>query len=153
MASMPPVPRAQWGATAPTGKAMKTPVPKAWIHHTVTTATSDPVADVKAVEAIGVSRFGIMSYCYLYHPPTRTWYEGAGMTVGAHTGGQNSTSLGLSVIGNTMVDQVPHFAEDLADLLRWLQDTGRLAQGEQPTGGHRWESSPWSTFLTIILHE
>ena len=116
---------------------MRLPVPKTWVHHTVTNATSNGDRDVRQVEAIGVSRFGIMSYSYLYHPPSRQWYVGAGTTVGAHTGGQNSTSLGLSVIGNTNNDPVPHFAQDLAELLEWLQVRGIVAQGEQPTGGHR----------------
>ena len=135
---------------------MPGPADEVWIHHSVTKATSSAVRDMQMIERIGVQRgFGRFSYSYAYHPPTRNWLVGAGFSVGAHTGGRNSRSLGLVVIGNTNEDDLPHFTEDCAEMILWLISRGQLKPTEDahiypqgkwkapgyPTGGHRDQKS------------
>ena len=91
--------RSQWGATTPLGPAVRTPVSKVFIHHTVTNPSADPARDARGLDAIGRSRFGIFSYSWVIHPDG-TIIEGAGLHRGAHTGGHNSTSFGIAFIGN-----------------------------------------------------
>lgn len=130
--------RSWWGATAPIGLGMILPVDEVWLHHSVTQLTADPTADMRAIERVGVQRFGRISYSWAYHRPSRTLLEGAGDTVGAHTAGRNSTSLGLVLIGNyDQADLDDVAVSDLGEALRWLVDTGRLQPGSYPTGGHR----------------
>lgn len=57
------VSRARWGATAALGPAMRLPARELWLHHSVTTATGTPAADMRTIERIGVQRFGRFSYC------------------------------------------------------------------------------------------
>ena len=130
--------RTEWGATAPLGPAMRLPVAELWLHHSVSQLTDDPHADMKAIERIGVQRFGRFSYSWAYHAKARVLLEGAGDTVGAHTAGRNSTSLGLVLIGN--YDTRPLTDDNIADLrwvIAWLIGGNRLRPGTYPTGGHR----------------
>lgn len=107
--------RAEWGATAPQGPAMRLPSRGLWIHHSVTRRTRDPYADMRAIERIGKDRFGRFSYSWAYHLGARLFMEGAGNTVGAHTKGHNSTTHAVVLIGNFDVEHLPDFAvEDLA---------------------------------------
>lgn len=99
--------RAEWGARAELGPPMALPARRMWFHHTVTGVTDNPDADVRTVERIGVQRFGRMSYSWLHHPRTPGQvFEGAGLTVGAHTGGYNSSTFGVVLIGNYEVTPV-----------------------------------------------
>lgn len=116
---------------------MPGPAREAWLHWAVKKATTNPAADMLDIEETGRQRFGIFSYSYCYHPPTRLWLEGAGFTIGAHTGGRNSTSLGLSIIAAPGADDMPFLVEDTAWMLRLLIDRGQLKPGQYPTGGHR----------------
>lgn len=132
------VSRSQWGARLRLGPPMRLPVSEAWLHHSVTRLTYDPIADMRAIERVGEQRFGRFSYSYAYHRPSRSVLVGAGDTVGAHTGGRNSRSLGVVLIGNYDNEALDDAAvADLAELFRWLVDTGRLRPGTYPTGGHR----------------
>jgi peptidoglycan hydrolase-like protein with peptidoglycan-binding domain len=130
------VSRSRWGATAALGPAMRLPAREVWLHHSVTQATGDAAADMRAIERIGVQRFGRYSYSYAVHS-NGTVLEGAGLTVGAHTANRNSTSFGIVWIGNYENDQ-PSGAQinNTAELIRHLVATGRL-QGGAPLGGHR----------------
>jgi hypothetical protein len=76
-----------------------------FIHHTVTRASSDPVLDARAVEAVGRRRFGRLSYGVLVHPRSAILW-GAPDRVGCHTEGHNSTAVGLALIGNYEDDPV-----------------------------------------------
>jgi hypothetical protein len=132
------IPRSVWGATVPTGPAMRLPVGELWLHHSVTQLTDDPFADMRVIERVGRQRFGRFSYSWAYHARHRLLLEGAGDTVGAHTANRNSTSLGLVLIGN--FDALDLTAENIADLrwsIDWLKGTNRLRAGTYPTGGHR----------------
>jgi len=70
-----------------------------WLHHSVTRATADPIADARTVGRVGVQRFGRLSYSWLVHPDG-TILQGQDGHVGAHTRGQNSTSEAICCIGN-----------------------------------------------------
>lgn len=111
------VPGSEWGRTTPLGRSMSFPVSDLFVHHTVTSVTSDPFRDQRVIDDIGEQRFGIFSYSYTIHPDG-TIMEGAGDHVGAHTSGRNSTSLSISLIGN-YEERKPTAAQ--VDSFRWLR--------------------------------
>src|SRR5690606_21180214 len=119
--------RAEWGATVPTStKLMVLPARGVHVHHSVSRVTGDPAADMREIEAIGRRRFGRFPYSFCLHPSGVT-IEGAGLSVGAHTEGWNSTTFGVCLIGNYENDwptdaQVQAFGE----LYRWLVGNGWL---------------------------
>ena len=99
--------RSQWGATVATQGKMTLPAKGVYLHHSVTNpdddgvyeATDDVARDMREIERIGKQRFGIFSYSYCCHP-SGVVAEGAGITIGAHTAQQNSTTFGFCLIGN-----------------------------------------------------
>lgn len=113
------------------------PARELWLHHTVTDPTSDPHADMRIVETIGLQRFGYFSYSYCVHP-NGTVLEGAGLRRGAHTAKRNSTSFGVAFIGDYGTLE-PNLAQTEAcrRLIWWLQEEGHLRPEIYPTGGHR----------------
>lgn len=133
------IPKAEWGAASPRGEmaSLALPVKEFWIHHTVSQATDDVFADARKVQEVAFSRgFDDTSYCYLVHPNGMV-LEGRGLTVGAHTKGRNSISIGLAFIGNlSEVEPTPAAMEGA----RWLQghlvNTGALDLG-YGIRGHR----------------
>ena len=132
------VARATWGATCPLPAArMELPARALYLHHTVTQVTPKPYEDMRAVEAVGVERFGQFPYSYCIHPDGTTM-EGCGTRRGAHTEGRNSTTFGVALIGN--YDERNVTAMQL-DAVRWLVaalvEVGNLRPGIYPTGGHR----------------
>ena len=131
--------RVDWGADAGSlpEDRMRLPATALFVHHTVTKPSADPARDMRAVEAVGVQRFGIFSYSYCVHPSGAV-LEGAGLRRGAHTAGQNSTSFGVAFIGN--YDILAPTAEQMESarwLIWWLQEEGHLRPEIYPTGGHR----------------
>lgn len=132
------VSRAEWGAVKEEARpAMRLPAIAVWLHHSATNPTADPLADMRAIQQIGISRFGYLSYSYAIHPDG-TILEGQGTRVGAHTKGQNSTSFGLVLIGNY---QNRRPTDGQVEGGRWLIahliGTKALKAGTFPTGGHR----------------
>jgi hypothetical protein len=130
--------RAEWGAATEAQRPyMRLPVAALWLHHSVTPVTIHPYSDMRAIQRIGISRFGYISYSYAIHPKG-TILEGQGLRIGAHTAGRNSTSFGVVLIGN--YDQRQPTSEQV-DAFRWLRDhlitEGHLKPGIYPTGGHR----------------
>lgn len=133
------VSRADWGARGTQSRhgRMKLPAVALYLHHTVTSVSSKPAADMLKVEAVGMKRFGQFSYSYCVHPDG-TVLEGAGRMVGAHTAGRNSTTFGVALIGNYDERAVTVFQVDaVRQLIDWLIDNGDLLPGVYPTGGHR----------------
>lgn len=131
--------REQWGASYDVTQRppMSLPAPDLWIHHTVTVPSDDPDADMRSIEAIDIGRFGYPSYSYVIHP-SGTVLEGMGTHIGAHTLNHNSTSFGVSFIGNFENDTPTDAAmEACRELVAYLHGNGALAPGDQPTGGHR----------------
>jgi hypothetical protein len=119
--------RAEWGMPGPLGPKMASSR-GLWLHHSVTTATSDPVRDARRIANIGIQRFGRLSYSFIVHPDG-TILEGQNGHVGAHTRGQNSTTQAICCVGNFETDAVtPEMAQAIRVLVR---DFGPLL------GGHR----------------
>jgi peptidoglycan recognition protein SD len=80
--------------------SMRLPATHVFIHHTATPVTDNPVVDMRAIESVGLERFGQFSYSYCIHPRDGEILEGCGTRRGAHTKDRNSISFGLSWIGN-----------------------------------------------------
>jgi hypothetical protein len=135
--------RAEWGAEHDAG-AGPAPIParELWLHHSVTAAPPHDIAAEKRamrqLEQIGENRFrrGI-SYTFAVMPSGRV-YEGTGPArLGTHTGGRNTISRGIVLVGNYQLTVPPEvMLRGAADLLRhgygvrwWL----RMALN----GGHR----------------
>lgn len=97
----------QWGMVGPLGRPMRLPIDRVFLHHTVTPVTDRPLADARAVNRIGLQRFGRMSYSVLVHPG-RVIFWAQTNHVGAHTRGHNSTAIGLALVG----DYAHHEASD-----------------------------------------
>lgn len=75
-----------------------------FIHHSVTRTSDNPCHDMKAVEAVGIERFGRFSYSFAVHP-SGVVLEGCGRLIGAHTEGRNSSSYGLVLLGDLTKSQ------------------------------------------------
>lgn len=100
--------RKQWGAKyAPGFGSRKVGTLDKWLHHSVskqlTAAASydEDAAQVRAIENTGQTRFkGGISYTFLVMPSGRV-FEGTGISrVGSHTGGRNTGSAGICLVGN-----------------------------------------------------
>ena len=115
------VARSVWGASPaslpPIG--MRLPATQVFIHHSVTEPTDDPYADARAIERVGLDRFGQFSYSYLIHPHAGEILEGCGTRRGAHTARYNSGAFGVCWVGNyeTRSPKVQQL-----DATRWLID-------------------------------
>ena len=95
------VARSVWGANPRSlpDVPMRLPATQVFIHHSVTDPTGDPYADMRAIERVGLTRFGQFSYSYVITPDGTT-LEGCGTRRGAHTAQRNSTSFGICHVGN-----------------------------------------------------
>lgn len=96
------VARTVWGASPaslPAGE-MRLPATQVFIHHSVTEPTGDPYADMRAIERVGMGRFGQFSYSYVVHPRHGEVMEGCGLRKGAHTARMNSGAFGICWVGN-----------------------------------------------------
>lgn len=135
------VPRADWGARySAGGRELKRGITEVNIHHTVTDPqgdddkagfldpSDDPCLDMRKLEAILQSRGLAPGYSWVVHP-SGVLLEGAGNRAGAHTGGRNSVSYGISFMGNFEQDQ-PTLAALVAAgrLLNLLRLDDRLAE-------------------------
>jgi hypothetical protein len=108
MAELDIVSRARWAAQYRGGDgAAALPAREVWLHHSATTAPPasaslelDTIA-VRLLEEIGHARFGAgISYTFVI-PPSGRIFEGHGIARrGTHTGGRNSTSRGICLLGN-----------------------------------------------------
>lgn len=106
------VTRAEWGARHSAGRsAMAKGQREVNIHHTVIDPagpggynevlepTDDPCHDMRRLEDVLNARGLAPGYSYVIHP-SGVVLEGAGKRKGAHTGGHNSHSYGISFMGN-----------------------------------------------------
>ena len=126
------VARSVWGAKPASLPAtpMRLPATQVFIHHSVTQVTNDPYADMRAIEAVGLERFGQFPYSFAVHPKDAMVLEGCGLLRGAHTARWNSTSFGVCWIGNyeeraPKVEQV----DATRQLIHDLQAAGHLIPG------------------------
>lgn len=139
------IPRNEWGARYPDGfRSAPIPAREVWLHHSVTVAPDllppfdDDDAAMRTLERIGQQRFGGgISYTFAITPVGRI-YEGHGIgRQGAHTGGRNSISRAICLIGN--YDTARPTREQL-DAVAWLLREGKTRgwwQQARLTGGHR----------------
>jgi hypothetical protein len=127
--------RADWGASVPTYYRMTLPAVGVHVHHSVTLVDDDGspfvhgdvIADMREIEHIGRQRFGRFPYSYCIHPSGGVIAEGAGLTIGAHTSGYNSTTFGFCLIGNyTDVDPTDEQIAAFGEWFRWMVDNGWL---------------------------
>lgn len=131
--------RNEWGASPGSlpAKRMTLPATAVYLHHSVTQVSVHPAADMRAIESVGLARFGQFPYSFVVHPDG-TILEGCGTRVGAHTAGRNSTSFGICLIGNYQDRAVTvHQLDAVRWLVAHLIGTGKLKPGIYPTGGHR----------------
>lgn len=132
--------RSEWSAQPVGGMALASyPMSALWLHHSDTRPTDDPAADMRLLQTIGIQRgYADVSYTFALHPDG-TILEGRELRyVGAHTYGQNSSSLAFVLIGN--YDSTPP-TDAQVQAGRWLRDhliaEGYLVPKTYPTGGHR----------------
>lgn len=133
------VSRTEWGAnprSLPTA-TMRLPATEVYLHHSVSTVTDYPIADMRSIERIGLTRFGQFSYSFVVHPHDGEIFEGCGLRRGAHTSQKNSTSFGICWAGN-YEERAPKAQQ--IDATRWLINEltkqGHLVPGA-PIRGHR----------------
>ena len=138
------IPRSEWGARHRDGWGLRAVrgLDK-WEHHTVTGSAGpnatleQDIARVRQVEDIGASRFGGMSYTFLFTEAGRIFAGHSLDRIGAHTAGRNTNSVAFCLIGN--YDGAPPTAAQEA-AMAWLLNYGQ-AQGwwnvNALTGGHR----------------
>lgn len=120
--------RDQWGATGPRNSySMKLPALGAHVHHTVMLVidrdgnldpTDDADDDMRRIEAARPD-LRVFPYSECFHP-SGIVAEGSGTRVGAHTAGFNSTSFGMSFMGNLSI--LEPTAASLEALSRRLAD-------------------------------
>lgn len=120
--------RESWGAPAPKHALQpmpKLPVSDVFLHHTVTSVTDDPRADMRRVTNYG--EYSDVPYTDLVHPlgvALQGRYLNGRPALGAHTSKNNSISLGVAAIGN-YVGQVPTpvMVEAIARVIeRWVRN-------------------------------
>lgn len=113
--------RSVWGAKPASlpSADMRLPATTVFIHHSVTPVTDDPYKDMRAIESVGLQRFGQFSYSYCIHPRDGEILEGCGLKRGAHTAQRNSTSFGICWIGN-YEQRAPKVQQ--IEATRWLVD-------------------------------
>ena len=132
---------------------MRLPATQVFVHHSVTPVTDDPYRDMRAIEAIGMDRFGQFSYSYCIHPRDGEILEGCGLKRGAHTAQRNSTSFGICWIGN-YEERAPKIQQIEATrwLIHHLTEQGHLLPGADILG-HRdvyQTACPGSKFYALL---
>lgn len=120
--------RDEWGAPAPKAalQRMALPVSTVFLHHTVTPVSADPKADMRKVT--NYAKYIDVPYTVVVHPDGTIFtgrYLNGVPALGAHTGGHNSTSLGIAVIGNYVNDQPsPEAIESVARVIEAFVNQG-----------------------------
>ena len=129
----------EWGGTSAGRPFVAQPVPRLWVHHSVTNRTGNPAADFRAVNQIGLSNgHGGISYSYVIEGDTIG--EGQGLRIGAHTAvpghDENPYSFGVCFIGNFNNDTL---TDADVNSFRWLRDVhlAGVLVADPPTDGHR----------------
>jgi hypothetical protein len=145
MAELDIISRARWRAQYRGGDGSAAlPAREVWLHHSATTAPPasaslelDTIA-VRLLEEIGHARFGAgISYTFVI-PPSGRIFEGHGIgRRGTHTGGRNSTSRGICLLGNyEHVEPTRAQLDAVAQLLAHGAGAGWWARAAL-AGGHR----------------
>lgn len=109
---------------------MRLPATQVFVHHSVTQVSANLSADVRAIESVGLQRYGQFSYSYVIHPHDGEIFEGCGLRRGAHTSQRNSTSFGICWGGN-YEERAPKIQQIEATrwLIHHLTEQGHLLPG------------------------
>lgn len=150
--------RASWGSRYRAGFGDRSgayPLPRVWLHHSVTAQLSPNAtvaqekAQMRVLEDIGQSRFGGgISYNFCVFPSGRVYMGLGASRLGAHTGGDNTNSLSILVVGNYESASLSAAQEaTIAELLRGLSSQNvlrqaRLTGGHKDAPGHAWNACP-----------
>jgi len=138
------IPRSEWGATQPDGFGAR-PVGSLdkWLHHSVTLDLPAPAseeqekAQMRHIEKVRPDLGSRFPYTFAIFRSGRIYQGHTVGRIGAHTGGRNSTSVGIVLVGNYQTAG-PSDAQRqaLAWLLRHGTDNGWWKVAAL-TGGHR----------------
>lgn len=138
------IPRKVWGHAVKHGWIKLLPVSVVYVHHDVGDAPPKKAsvktesAYIQNLDAIGHARgFAGISYNYVVAKSGRT-YTARGAHVGAQNDGENSSSIGIVVLGNYEVDKATDvIVEATGKLIAKLKERGVIKRGKVIILGHR----------------
>lgn len=136
--------RKSWGARYADGDlTLSGLADEVFAHHTVTTQLSPDAsiaaeeAQMRAVEAIGQSRFGTgISYNVIIFPSGRAYQGVSFHRRGTHTGGRNSTARSICFAGNYETNK-PTAAQLATAAAIYAEGKGKWWKSSAPLRGHR----------------
>ncbi|MCL2453767.1 MAG: N-acetylmuramoyl-L-alanine amidase [Micrococcales bacterium] len=136
--------RASWGARHADGDlALSALASEVFVHHTVTThlspsaSVADEQAQMRAIEAVGQSRFGTgISYNAVIFPSGRAYQGVSWNRRGTHTANRNSTSRSICFAGNLDTHQPTAAALSTAAAI-YADGRGTWWAAGAPLRGHR----------------
>lgn len=137
-------PRGLWGHAVVHGWIKLLPVSVVYIHHSVGESPSPNASEeveaqvMRSLDATAHARgFQGFSYNYAVAPSGRAW-TGRGRHVGAQNDGENSSSVGIVVMGNYEVEAATdRIVEGVGRLIAELKDRGAIKRGVTVIRGHR----------------
>lgn len=129
-----------WGGTRRAKPQVPPPVKTVFVHHAAGPHPINASAEVSLLLQYDrqhrANGWGGIGYSFIIGPSGRV-YEGQGNTIGAHTAGHNSSSLGICFLGEfTDSLPLPMAMIAAADLLRHLVAVGGVAK-DFALRGHR----------------
>lgn len=138
------LPRKVWGHAVGHGWIKLLPVSVVFVHHDVGSAPgakatiAQESAYIRNLDAIGHSRgFAGISYNYVIAKSGRA-YTARGQHVGAQNDGENSSSIGIVVLGNYEVDKATDkIVGAIGELIATLKKRGVIKKGKTVILGHR----------------
>ncbi len=125
--------RHEWDAPAPKAQLqhMSLPVSTVFLHHTVTSVTDDSKRDMRHVT--NYTKYVDVPYNVVVHPNgdifTGRYLNGV-PALGAHTGGHNSKSLGIALIGryDQGIHPTPQAIDSIATVLNAFGKQGFITK-------------------------
>lgn len=137
-------PRGVWGHAIGHGWIRLLPVSVVYVHHSVGAAPSPNASEeveaavMRSLDGTAHGRgFQGFSYNYAVAPSGRAW-TGRGRHVGAQNDGENSSSIGIVVMGNYQIDPATdRIVEGVAKLIAELKERGAIKRGVTIIRGHR----------------
>jgi hypothetical protein len=139
--------RSSWGARHPDGDiTLSGLASEVFLHHTVTThlpasaTVEQESAQMRAIEAIGRSRFGKygqgISYNVIIFPSGRAYQGVSWNRRGAHTDGRNSTARSICFAGNYEANEPTRAQLETAAAI-YAEGRGKWWKSSAPVRGHR----------------
>ncbi len=134
--------RSEWGARSTRCTAGLGNPYRMAIHHTET-PTNDTISPEARLRSIQSYHMDVLGWCdigyhYLMSRDGRLWEGRPDHLLGAHTGGNNTGNVGISVIGSHMTTPITSTqVENLADLIRAIADERGIPINRSAIKGHR----------------